>query len=305
MQKILITGAAGFLGRELIQQLINHSGYDVYAFVNNKQKAIEVLRDLDPEKIFDHTDRKAAVIPFSQTDVLVHCAFCRQSDGSKLSESIAFTRSFIQEAIKNNVFKIINISSQGVYGQSNPPLWHEDMQPAPTSMYALAKYASEQIVNALGNASSGTYCTNLRIPGLTGGKRGLKPEVTSRFVSNVLNGLSIQIKGGKQVFSNMHVEDAASAILAILPTDASNWDRTYNVGNDWQHSIMEIAQMVLDTAPDFVSYNTKIQHEKANISLYSGIDSRRFRGFTQWTPKHDMKDIIHSLFIYLKENELK
>jgi len=305
MQKILITGAAGYLGRELISQLMNHPAYDVYAFVNSKQKAIEVLQNIDPEKIFDHTDRKAAAIPFSQSDVLVHCAFCRQSDGPILSESLTFTRSFISEAIDNDVSKIINISSQGVYGQINPPLWHEDMQPAPTSMYALAKYASEQIVNALGDTSSDIYCTNLRIPGLTGGKPGLKPEVTSRFVSNVLNGQNIQIKGGKQVFSNMHVEDAASAIIALINTDASNWDSTYNIGNDWQHSIMEIAQMVLEVAPNYVSYSNKIKLEKADILLNSGLDSRKFKEFTKWTPKHDMKNIIHSLYSYLKENELE
>lgn len=304
MQNVLVTGAAGYLGRELVSQLMDKPLFDVYAFVNNKQMALQVLPNLNPEKIFDHTDRKSANIPFSNTDILVHCAFSRKSDGVELSRSLEFCRSFISEAIGKQVSRIINVSSQGVYGQSNPPLWHEKMQVAPTSLYALAKYASEQIIITLGNSSSDVYFTNLRIPGLTGGKSGLKPEVTSRFVSNVLKGQNIRIKGGKQVFSNMHVEDAASAIVALLSTDGKQWQNTYNIGNKWQHSIMEIAQMVLNIAPDFVSHNVKIQLEKADISLNSGMDSDRFRKFAKWEPQYDMKDIIRSLFNYLKDKSL-
>jgi nucleoside-diphosphate-sugar epimerase len=302
---VLVTGAGGFFGTELIKQLLNRSCFRILSLVRDKTKHKSIFNSSSVVH-YDNEDLTNGIIPFETVDILIHSAFSRQSNGILLAESLLYTTTLFSLARNNGVKSIINISSQGVYGQANKPPWREDMHVAPDSLYAIAKYSSELIAMAsFLSPFHNINFTNIRLPGLTGGQEGLKKEVVSRFVSNAIEGLPIKIIGGTQVFSNMDVRDAVEGVIKLLYVSPVIWKRTYNLGNIWRHSIIEIAEMVKEIAPNYTSKPVVIEVEEKDVTLESGMDSSLFYKDTGWSPKYTMKDIIVSLFEYLVKHDNK
>ena len=145
-----------------------------------------------------------------------------------LAESLEFTKALFQ-AVKI-AFSYINISSQSVYGRSQPPLWTEKTPVSPEppdTLYALAKYASELLALSICNTrNSKTAVTNLRLASLSG--RGMDERLTSRFVKSALEGKPIKLIGGKQTMA-YGCSGAADGIIALMSADTSKWKNVYNL----------------------------------------------------------------------------
>lgn len=296
----MITGAGGFLGGELLNQIIEDTDYFAVAITSQPHKLYEKF---GKERLvcYGFEDINNDIINWQNIDTIVHCAFARSQDGKELAVSLERTKLLFEKAYYEKVRRVINISSQGVYGQSNKPLWKENTRVAPDSLYALSKYNSELMAELI-NILNETFISNLRLPGLTGGREGLRLEIVSRFVTNAINKEPIKIIGGKQVFSNMDVRDAASGILALIKTDRKKWKKVYNLGCEWRHSIIEIAEIVKEIAKEY-NKNVKIVIEEKDVYLDSGMDSTLFYKDTGWKPKYNMKDIVKNLFDYLTEEK--
>ncbi len=293
-ETIMVTGAGGFLGRELLRQIMDNTDYNVIAITSQSAK----LYGKFGEKrltCYDFSSIQNDDINWKDISIIVHSAFARSGNGKELADSLEKTKDIVSRIGMEKGKGLVNISSQGVYGQTNKPLWRENIQVAPDSMYALAKYSSELITSSI---KGNNFSTNLRLPGLTGGQEGLRLEVVSKFVNRSINKETINIIGGKQVFSNMDVRDAVSGIIALIKTDPSIWKKVYNVGCNKRYSIMEIANIVREVAKDYGIDEVEIKIEKKDIYLDSGMDSSLFYQDTGWMPKYSMTDIVKSLFEY-------
>ena len=297
-QGVLITGAGGFLGGELIRQLSEKKDYEIFALTSNKEKVMTEFSCIKQLFCFDIDDMKSGKIPWNKVDILVHCAFARASKGSELAKSLNFTNELFIEVVENKVPSIINISSRSVYGQLNKPLWIEKTPVEPDSLYALAKYTTELLTSNIKNISKNNIlATNIRLSSLIG--NGLSERIVNKFVEHALKGETIRIIGGKQVFSYMDVRDAAAGIIALLSVNPQEWKEIYNLGNNKQYSLIDIANLVAEVGKNYVEESIKIEIEEKDICLDDGMDSSLFYMDTKWRPQYDMKDIIESLFKYL------
>lgn len=297
---VVITGASGFLGMKLSRSLIS-KGFSVIAVTRNVEALEKKLSDiLQQIKIIDSKD--IDTIPFDQVSYVVHCAFTRSSTGHEIASSLVFQQKLIKLiAHANSKANLINISSQGVYGRNTPPPWTESTQPDPDYLYALGKFSAEVICDSL--SLVGISYTSLRLAGITGAFEGLKPEVTSRFVTNALKGLPIEIHGGTQVFSNIDLEDVVDGIISLIDnTDPKMWEKVYNLGNLQPYSILEIADTVKKIAPEFVSkeVDIKIIETSETARVNAGMDSSAFYSLTNWKPSKSIEQTVSELFKFLK-----
>lgn len=300
-KNILLTGAGGFLGTELISQLLDLGKYKIFALTSNRKKLVDYFGVNKNLVIIELDLWNVEKVPWLEIDILIHCAFSRgYRSKNDIAESLKFTNELFMSASKMRIKAIVNISSQGVYGQYIAPLWYENTLVGPDTIYGFAKYASEIVCSNVKSISEGdTKITNLRLASLTGGNEGLKMEVISKFVDDALTSGNINIVGGSQIFSYMDVRDAASAIIKLISTDSLKWREIFNLGSNKYYNIIELANLVKIIGEKYSDKKIVINVEQKDINLHVGMDSSLFYENIEWNPKYDITDTIDSLFRYL------
>ncbi|OBX25981.1 nucleoside-diphosphate-sugar epimerase [Gelidibacter algens] len=298
---LLITGATGFLGRNLIDRIIEDKQWhiNICALTHDKQRAQELLPTT--VTIFDHEDLKMGTLALGGISILLHLGFARPHKPlDDLAESLAFTSKLFRRAVENQVSSIINISSQSVYGQLNLPPWKEDMPIAPNSPYALAKYSSELLLRELSHQHKHIHTTSIRLAGIAGGAKGfVDVDLVSKLIKQVKEGKDLQITGGNQQFERMDVRDAVLGLLALLKTPSNVWKPVYNLGADATFTLIEFAESVLKIGHESYPNNTsRIIRTASDQNSKFGMDVSLFKEDMKWVPKYTIEDTIQSLFVY-------
>ena len=290
---ILITGAGGLLGQELIKQFIQLNRYHLIAITSQAGYLAKRFPENRTIHFYDSRSWEQSLIPFQGIDVVVHCAFARSNIGSDLVKSLYFTQKVISEASDNNC-PVINISSRSVYGQSPDTPWSETTPVEPDSLYAMAKFNSELLLQTLAREKPNFFHTSLRLAGLVG--PGFDARTVNQFVHLALMGETINIKGGNQQFAYLDVRDAASGIIALLQNAPQSWKPVYNLGYLRSYSITEIADTVAKVALKHNCPKVNISIDRSDEYLYAEMISTPFFTNTNWTPKHDMEAIVKAIF---------
>ncbi|EHQ91863.1 NAD dependent epimerase/dehydratase family protein [Desulfosporosinus youngiae DSM 17734] len=299
---ILVTGANGFLAWELLHQLCKCGEYNIIAMTSDSAKAKENYADLDVtcvsnDDVFNKTEYLEA------TDIIVHAAFCRKSRGNHLVESLYFSKEIFVLARKLGVKGIINISTQAVYGQDEGVLPDETISMNPGYLYALAKSASEILLETIMESEEDSpsmmcRCTNIRLASLIGPSNTIPDNVLKKFVDNALEGKSIRIVGGEQKFSFLDVRDAASAICRLIDVDVFSWKKEYNLGNNYQMNIVDMAREINSCMAAMNKPEVDIIIEPSDIQLNAGMNCAMIYQDLNWKPGHSFRNTIEDCIKY-------
>tara|TARA_Y100000590_G_scaffold57472_1_gene60453 strand:+ start:720 stop:1607 length:888 start_codon:yes stop_codon:yes gene_type:complete len=160
----MLTGVNGIVGREIANQLIKNKEYELFFLSNSKiniksKKKIKLLKqDLTKPIRFQ-----------LKTDAIIHCASKTPlskvgGDMKKIyDKNIKITKNLIKFSNKNNVKKIIFLSSMNVYGLIKKRVVTENFIPNKPCLYGKSKFFSEKLFNKKKNKFK---TISLRIPGV-------------------------------------------------------------------------------------------------------------------------------------------
>lgn len=289
--KIAITGAGGFLGTELLRQLSGRADAAVTAFTFDFERARDTFVTAPNIRNVDNAD--AGSYDYSDTDVLINCAFPRNVNDESFAGGLDFLQRVIEKAAADGVRAVINISSQSVYNQKRREAAGEDAPIVLGSKYAVGKYFSELFVN--------TVCrrirhTNLRMASLIGA--GFNQRITNQFAMKIRAGEQITLTGGDQLFGFLDVRDAAAGILTVAYSEGA-WDEAYNLGTDAAYTLLDIAKTAHSvgaergfTAPEPVVTGAG---EWQNSAILCGRLYDRFG----WKPSYALRDTVESIYAAL------
>jgi len=251
--RVLITGAAGFLGSALANRL---------AQGENLVYGLDDLSAGDPKKLDkevkfslgDVNDRSKLWTMLQDVDCVYHLA-------AKVSvpESVLYPREYntvnvggtvtLMEAMRDvGVHRVVFVSSGTVYGNQPEQPVKESAIPNPRSPYAVSKLSAEYYVRTIG-ALWGIETVCLRVFNAYGpGQRSpaVHTPVIPGFLRQAWENGTIVIHGdGKQSRDYIYVDDVVDAL--VVAADAPDISQmTFNIGSGSETSIQELVHEVLE-----------------------------------------------------------
>lgn len=297
--RLIITGGSGWLAKEIARQADKAS-------VSTLGVSSSLPQDCPDYDCIIDNEAFIAEFELAHDDTIIHCAFSRESDGGRLSESLRYSQKVFEKAAREGVRGVINISSQSVYGGERGGSNSESGETAPDYLYALAKLSSEMLLESIAGSTWGDRVlpySNLRLASIMGVSKGISANgVLRKFIQQALNDVNITIQGGSQRFSFIDVKDAADAVLHISLQDESAWPPTCNVGVGEQVCIVDMASVVRNQVATATGRNPiDIIVNPSDIDINSGMDCSLLMGELGWKPAVSFEDTVRSMI----RNELK
>jgi UDP-glucose 4-epimerase len=279
---ILVTGGAGFIGRHLVKSLLK-SGYKVTIFdnfSNSSEKQIVGLVDDGLNVIRgDITNYESLLNSLSGNDLVIHLA--AQISVQKSIDDPEFTHkvnvegtvNLLNACVKQNIKKIIAVSSAAVYGVPDDLPLSEKSQTKPISPYGESKLAMENSFKEF-SQSSDLNCIILRLFNVFGeGQSQEYAGVITKFMEKIQSDKPLIIFGdGNNTRDFISIDYVVNFFhLAIEKLDEKKAS-IYNIATGKQVSINELANLMISISGKKLEIEHSkplegdIKHSQASIS---------------------------------------
>ena len=299
MRTALITGACGFIGRNLIQELSSH-GYATVAIDRGENDPFRDLADTDYISC-DLTSKSCADIHIPrQCDVLYHLAWIgvspeTRSDVDMQLKNVDACVNAIRIAEKNGIKDVVFIGSTLEYCYNGTPI-SETSLPTPANVYGSTKVATRFLCEQMCVSASINFKYAV-ITSIYGAGRD-DNSVISYCIKSLLSGISPDLSKSTQIWDFVHISDAVKALRLIGETDDKN--AFYSVGTGENKPL----KYYIEILKELISPDTKINYgvkpyQNGKIPS-SAIDLSALSEKTGYTPKYKFAEGIKEVVSYYK-----
>jgi UDP-glucuronate 4-epimerase len=276
MQKILVTGAAGFIGFHLTRRLcaegrevLGIDNLNAYYDVSLKEDRLAQLKSL-PNFRFEKCDledsRFAALAADFRPDAIVNLAaqagvrYSIENPQAYASSNVVGFLNVLEAARRNDVKHLVFASSSSVYGaNTKTPFSVNDNVDHPVSLYAATKKANELMAHSYAHLYN-IPCTGLRFFTVYG-PWGRPDMAYFKFTKAIYEGRTIQIfNHGDMKRDFTHIDDIVEGVARLIQIPAASnpdWSgdnpdpatskapyRLYNIGNNNPEELGELIRIL-------------------------------------------------------------
>jgi len=300
--RILVTGAAGFIGSHLVETLLE-DGHQVVGIDNlsvGRLQNLEISSENSSFQLlsFDIRSKQEISEIAGNFECVLHLAALAdivpsiENPETYFDTNVAGTMNIMQFSRERKVNKVIYIASSSCYGIPDEFPTAATAQIRPMYPYALTKYLGECVALHWAQVYK-IPTTTLRFFNIYGPRArtsGTYGAVFGVFLAQKLAGLPFTIVGdGTQTRDFTFVTDAVNAIITAMLSSVSG---TYNVGSGNTYSINELVEL--------------LEGNKVHIPKRPGepdctfADIRKIKNELGWSPKVSLKEGVS---IMLREIE--
>ncbi len=281
--KILVTGAAGFIGSHLVDRLLQEGhtvvgvdSFDIFYSRAQKEKNLyQTLLHPQFQLVEDNLATMALVKVLKGTEAVVHLAGqpgVRGSWGTSfhryVTNNLQVTQRLLEESKGNKLKRFVYASSSSVYGDLPPlpgettAILNEEMACKPRSPYGVTKLAAENLCQ-LYHQEYKLPTVSLRFFSVYG--PGQRPDMAfNRFCHSILHDAAMSIYGdGKQVRDFTYVDDVVEIITLSL-TNPEAVGQIINVGGGSPATLME-AVTILEEISGKICPKTYLERQKGDV----------------------------------------
>jgi UDP-glucose 4-epimerase len=306
--KYLITGGAGFIGSHLSEALVAR-GDSVIVVDNLSTGQNEVVPSVEfiQGSIFDEKLMDSLV---SKVDHVLHLAAAVgvfnivNKPLDSLMTNIKGTEIMLELCDKYKKPILITSTSE-VYGKNNTvPLNEESDRVLGSPLKSRWSYSEAKAIDEsmayFYHQEKGLEVRLIRLFNTVGPRQvGHYGMVVPRFVSTAVNGTALSVYGsGEQIRCFCHVADAVRALLLVMDSDKAIGE-VFNVGNNQQISIMELAKKVIAVTGSTSSIEM-VAYEKAYPAGFEDMERRvpdisKIERVLGWKPQIGLEQIIKDI----------
>ena len=312
IEKVVVTGAAGFIGSNVVDMLLN-KGCKVIGLDNFSTGNKKFIKDASKNNNFqlvncDLLQPKEFEKYFHQSDIIFHLAanadvrFGVEHPSKDLEQNTIATFNVLEAMRKHNISKIIFASTGAMYGEAKIFPTPEDTSiPIQTSLYGASKLACESMIQA--------YCEGFnmqtwifRFVSILGNRyshghvydfcKQLREDPSNLYV----------LGDGLQRKSYLHIEDCISAIWTGLNKSESKVN-IFNLGASDYCQVKDSVKWITDR----LNLDPKISFsggERGWIgdNPFVFLDTERIRSLG-WKQQYSIKKSVENTVDYLQEND--
>lgn len=316
MEKLLVTGGAGFIGGNFVQYMAEkYPHYHIYnldllTYAGDLTKHREIENNKNYSFVhIDIADRQAVSELFEQVDFdyVVHFAAESHVDRSITDPEIFIrtnvlgTQVLLDAAKRAKIKKFVHVSTDEVYGELSfdPATFFTEKTPLqPNSPYSASKASSDLLVRAYyetyGLPVNITRCSN------NYGPYHFPEKLIPLTISRVLNDQKVPVYGdGKNVRDWLHVLDHCSAIDLVMHSGAVG--EVYNIGGHNEKTNLEVVRTIIQAlgkTEDLIEFvEDRLGHDKRYA-----IDPTKIERLG-WRPVYDFETGIAQTVDWFLENK--
>ena len=313
MQRLLITGGAGFIGSNFIRYLLEKYpdcevvNLDKLTYAGNLENLADLAGDARYRFVqgdIADCDLVAGILA-SGIDAVVHFAAESHVDRSILSASefvrtnVLGTLNLVETCRREKVRRFLQISTDEVYGSLGTSGAFSEQSPIePNSPYAASKAAADLLVRS--------YCHTHGFPGIITrcsnnyGPFQFPEKFIPLLITNALADMPLPIYGdGLYVRDWIHVRDHCAAVDRVLQDGKVG--EVYNVGSRQEMPNLEIARIILRALNKKESLIKHIQDRPGHDRRYA-INPSKLERDLNWRPEIPLDEGLRQTIDWYREN---
>ena len=307
-KRILVTGGAGFIGSEVVSQLIKKDATVTVLdnFSSGKKKYLPKKKNLKTIK-GDITDEKVVSRAVKDQEFVIHLAalpFIPDSfhyPANFFNVNAIGTVNLLWKSIQSKtVTRFIHISTSEVYGTAQHVPMDENHPTAPHSTYAVSKLAGDRVAFTL-HKENGFPVVIIR-PFNSYGPQYTQPYIIPEIMNQLLIGNKELMLGNIDATRDFtYVSDTANAIIRSLDSKKAIGE-IINVGSGNEISIRDLAFKISKVAKKKI----KIRHDESRERPYDVnrliCNNKKASKLLGWKPKINMDQGLKKLFQWAINN---
>ena len=304
MQKVIVTGRAGFIGSNLVDRLVNE-GFKVIVIDNesaecNEQFYYNESAEYHKLNIEDYDSIEPL---FKGVDYVFHLAAESRIQPTldrpvkACMTNIIGTCNVLEASRRNNIKRVMYSSTSSAYGLKNHIPLIETMHRDCLNPYSVTKVGAEDLCKMY-YTLYGLECVIFRYFNVFGERQPLKGQyapVVGLFLEMKKAGKPMTVVGdGKQTRDYTYVGDVVEAnLLAARTENESVLGEVYNVGTGTNHSVLDLVEMIEGDHTHLPPRDGEARDTKADIGkIMLDLD---------WYPKQTIGDWINK---YKEEHKI-
>ena len=298
--KVLVTGADGFIGSHLTEMLVD-KGYQVKALAQynsfNDWGWLDDVNCKDQIEIFtgDIRDPHYCKHITKDIDIVFHLAaliaipYSYVAPDSYVDTNIKGTLNICQAAKENGVSRIIHTSTSEVYGTAQYVPIDEKHPLQPQSPYSATKIAADAMAMSFYNTFD--LPVTIARPFNTYGPRQSARAVIPTIITQIANGMK-EIKLGDVTPTRdfNYVGDTCRGFIALAESDQSIGE-TVNIGSNFEISVgdtLNIIKELMNSDVQFITDEQRIRPEKSEV-FRLWCDNTKIEKLTGFKPQVDIR----------------
>ena len=270
MKRVLLTGANGFLGKHLSDQLLKNNFHLITTTRNNHKSSIkcDLTREQDVKALIEKTN----------PEIIVHCAAFVPKAFLDYNDSgfLVLNSSMLENIVAYSDAPIVYISSMTVYGQAGRIIFRESDAGNPDSLYGKSKFDGEMLLEKNKRNSLA-----VRIPGLFGVER--ETGLVFNTIKALINRTDLKLPEYSILWAAMSVKDAAKIIVDLIKKADFLRYTPVNIGYSGDYSINKFLAFCEEIFQTTINY--EITHPQFKFDL-------SYLKFLKLMPKKSFKESL-------------